>query len=72
MEKTKEPSLIYESPLYQRSACSRSYALWLAIRTSFLVTILSGFILTNDALIPNLVLLFNYYSSPETANAFQR
>jgi hypothetical protein len=72
MEKTKERSLIYESPLYQRSVCSRSYALWLAIRTPLLVTILSGFVLTNDALIPNLVLLFNYSSSPDTANAFQR
>jgi hypothetical protein len=72
MEASQQRSLIYESPLYQRSVCSRPYALWLAIRTPFLVAVLSGFVLTNEALIPNLVLLFNYYSPPETANSFQR
>jgi hypothetical protein len=72
MEESQRPSLIYESPLSQRGVCSRPYALWLALRTPFLVAVLSGLVLTNEALVPNLVLLFNYYSSPETPNAFQR
>jgi hypothetical protein len=72
METLKQPSLTYESPLYQGSVCSRPYALWLAIRTPFLVAVLSGCVLTNEALVPNLLLLFNYYSSPEVPNAVQQ
>jgi hypothetical protein len=53
VETTQEPSISEKFPLYQRSVCSRHYALWLAIRTPFLVAVLTGLFLTYEALIPN-------------------